>query len=247
MTWEQEQIGACTLYRGDAREVLPTLGRVDALVTDPPYGLNLTGKKHDVHDKRLAVKRAETYRSYADTPDNFVGVVVPAIRHALALARCGAVFMAGCHISQLPPGELGGIYIPNGCHRMAWGFQNFMHVVFYGPDPYQAAGKGCRPNGCYGLAGNDANTIAHPCAKPLAAMVWVVNRVSFPGQQVLDPFMGSGTTGVACVQLGRSFIGCEIEPRYFDVACKRIEDVTRQGDLFVPSSSVPRAHQEVLL
>ena len=63
---------------------------------------------------------------------------------------------------------------------------------------------------------------------------------------VLDPFMGSGTTGVACVQLGRSFIGIEIEPRYFDLACKRIEEATRQGDLFVAPSS-RRVVQEVLL
>ena len=171
----------------------------------------------------------------------------PALRQALTHASCGAVFTAGCNIDKLSPGELGGIYIPNGCHRISWGFQNFMHVVFYGADPYLAAGKGARPNGCYGLDGHDAATRAHPCAKPLKVMLWVVHRVSFPAQCILDPFMGSGTTGVACVQLGRSFLGIEIEPRYFDLACTRIEDAMRQGDLFVPFLRTPRMQQEALL
>ena len=65
-------------------------------------------------------------------------------------------------------------------------------------------------------------------------MVWLVRRASFEGDMVLDPFMGSGTTGVACIQLGRSFIGIEIEPRYFDIACRRIEDAYAQPDFFLP-------------
>jgi len=64
-------------------------------------------------------------------------------------------------------------------------------------------------------------------------MEWVVSVSSLPGEFVLDPFMGSGTTGVACANLGRKFIGIEIEPKYFDIACKRIEDAYRQGDMFV--------------
>jgi DNA modification methylase len=72
----------------------------------------------------------------------------------------------------------------------------------------------------------------HPTQKPLSLMEWCLKFVP-KARTILDPFMGSGTTGVACVKLGRSFIGIEIEPRYFDIACRRIEEATRQRDLLV--------------
>ena len=72
----------------------------------------------------------------------------------------------------------------------------------------------------------------HPTQKPLALMLWVIENYTKPSDTVLDPFMGSGTTGVACVQLGRNFIGCEIDPGYFNIAEKRIHDALNQPDLF---------------
>jgi DNA modification methylase len=68
-------------------------------------------------------------------------------------------------------------------------------------------------------------------------MAEIIADFTKPEQTILDPFMGSGTTGVAAVQLGRNFIGCEIEPAYFDIACKRIEDAQRQGDFFVDAAA----------
>jgi len=225
-----EKIGLATLYLGDCREVLPQIDAVDALVTDPPYGVALSGKA--AHYRSGVRRRAGGYASYEDTPENFDAVVLPALNASLGKAKCGAVFMGDKSIWKLPPGNLGGIYLPAGAGMGSWGFQNFMHVVFYGACPYLAAGKGQRPNGRYGLWGNDANEVAHPCAKPLAAMEWAVDRVSFEGHSILDPFMGSGTAGVAAVKMGRRFIGAEIEPAYFDVACRRVEDAQRQGDMF---------------
>jgi len=74
----------------------------------------------------------------------------------------------------------------------------------------------------------------HPTQKPLPLMKWCIGHLTNPAPQtILDPFMGSGTTGVAAVQMGRDFIGIEREPKYFDIACKRIEDAQRQGDLFI--------------
>jgi site-specific DNA-methyltransferase (adenine-specific) len=221
-----------TLYCGDCRDVLPTLGRADAVVTDPPYGVGFTGKAGHYRNEPNA-KRTDTYRSFADTPQNFDEVVLPALKSALAIADRGAVFMASRNIPRLPDGDLGGIYLPNGCGLSSWGFQNFMHVMFYGTDPYLAAGLGCRPNGRHGIYGNDANQVDHPCAKPLAAMKWAVARASFEGHSILDPFMGSGTTGVACVALGRQFVGIEIEPAYFETACKRITAALAQPDIFI--------------
>jgi DNA modification methylase len=73
----------------------------------------------------------------------------------------------------------------------------------------------------------------HPCPKPVRFQKLWIERVACDAETILDPFMGSGTTGVAAVQMGKSFIGIEREPKYFDIACKRIEDAQRQGDFFI--------------
>jgi len=92
--------------------------------------------------------------------------------------------------------------------------------------------------------GGEGLSPAHPTQKPLQLMEWCVGLTK--GATILDPFMGSGTTGVACAKLGRSFIGIEIEPKYFDIACRRIEDAYKQADLFVaPPEPAPR--QEAML
>lgn len=75
--------------------------------------------------------------------------------------------------------------------------------------------------------------VGHPCPFPIELVSPIIKASVPPNGSVLDPFMGSGTTGVACAKLGRKFIGIEIEPKYFDIACKRIEDAYRQGDLFI--------------
>jgi DNA modification methylase len=85
----------------------------------------------------------------------------------------------------------------------------------------------------------------HPSQKPIELMTWCIEELPSDAQVVLDPFMGSGTTGVACMQLGRKFIGIEREPKYFDIACKRIEQAYAQGQLFAPEQ--PKAVQEALL
>lgn len=86
--------------------------------------------------------------------------------------------------------------------------------------------------------------VDHPTQKPVSLLLALVGRCSDSGGLVLDPFMGSGTTGVACANLGRKFIGIEIEPKYFDIACKRIEDAQRQGKLF---ESEPQPEQVSLI
>jgi DNA modification methylase len=91
---------------------------------------------------------------------------------------------------------------------------------------------GSRANSCGQTYPNDANETGHPCAKPIAMMRWLVWRASVESETVLDPFMGSGTTGIAALAGGRKFIGIEIEPKYFDVACERIENAQRQQRMF---------------
>lgn len=237
-----EQIGDATLYCADCREVLPTLSGVDAVVTDPPYGVGLRGKSCHSSARRNhdRFNSGISYASYLDGEDEFAEVVIPAIRTAITIAKCCAVFTAGTSVQKLPPfAALGGIYLPAGTGASSWGFQCFMHCVFYGKDPYFAERLGGRPNGKYGIYGNDANQTGHPCAKPIDAMMWAVERASLRHYTVADPFMGSGTTGVACARLGRKFIGIEIHEPYFDIACRRIEEAQRQHDLFVHAVPAP--------
>jgi site-specific DNA-methyltransferase (adenine-specific) len=78
---------------------------------------------------------------------------------------------------------------------------------------------------------------AHPNEKPVSLLSWVIENHSRKGTNILDPFMGSGTTLVACKKLGRQGIGIEIDPEYFEIACKRVEDAARQPDLFVETPS----------
>ena len=102
-------------------------------------------------------------------------------------------------------------------------------AFYYGRDPHNV-GRGMRPNSISGAC-DSVDGIEHPCPKPLLFTEWLVERSSLAGETLLDPFMGSGTTGVACAKLGRKFIGIEIEPKYFDIACRRIEAATREPRL----------------
>lgn len=221
-------------------DVMPTLGKVDAVVTDPPYGVDFSGKVWHSTNRGKTVKRNGGYSQMVDSADEFEATVIPAIERANELSSCGLVFMADRSFWKLPEGKsIGGIFSPASTGLSSWGFTSFMLCAFYGKDPYLANGLGSRPTGKYGLYANDANKVAHPCAKPLQAMLWAVERASLESQSILDPFMGSGTTGVACVQLQRRFIGIEIDETYFDIACKRIEEAYKQPSLFPAEKPKP--------
>jgi site-specific DNA-methyltransferase (adenine-specific) len=240
MPVEREQIGACTLYRGDCREVLPTLDAVDAVITDPPYGVELTAKRMNNGHGRSGTTVRHGHYSHPDTADYLQTVVLPALDACLPLAQCTVVMPGIRHLWAYPPAEdVGCFYSPAGTGMGRWGFTCMHPILYYGKDPYLAYGRGSRPNSRGQIYPNDANEQAHPCAKPLPMMTWLVARASLEGHSVLDPFMGSGTTGVACVQLGRSFVGIEIDPRYFDIACQRITTAYAQPDLFVSIPARP--------
>jgi site-specific DNA-methyltransferase (adenine-specific) len=96
----------------------------------------------------------------------------------------------------------------------------------------------------HSISATNAERVGHPTQKPLAVMLWTLRQVGIPAT-ILDPFMGSGTTGVACAQLGREFIGIEIEPKYFDIAVERITNAQRQQPLF--DASVTRSYEQVSL
>lgn len=235
----KEVIGDCELYLGDCRDVLPMLGRIDAVVTDPPYGLNL-GVGSDKRGGRHGLAK-EGYASYDDTPENFQAIIVPALRSALKASTRGAIF-SNHNLHELPkPDAIGGVYLPAAQGRHCWGFNSFSPVAFYGSAP--GLQNGSRPSAIRSTEAAEEN--GHPCPKPLGWMKWLVSHASLAGETVLDPFMGSGTTGVACVRMGRKFIGIEINPDYFNTACLRITGAYAQPDLFIETPA-PKPKQEKL-
>lgn len=212
-----EQIGDSTLYLADCLKVLPTLGDVDVLITDPPYGVDFKGKQ---------TKWKKAGGGY-NSGDSGIGPTV--VTRALECCERAVVFPGMRLMFDYPkPYELGCVYNPSGAGRGRWGFAVMHPILYYG--------KGL-PHTRRSPSGFEAFDVVedngHPCPKPIRWMRWVVTKSTMHGNSVLDPFMGSGTTGVACVQLGRKFIGIEIDPDYFDIACERIYNAERQHDLFI--------------
>lgn len=227
--FRQERIGDCWLINADCREVLPLLPKVDAVVTDPPYGVGFLGKVTKHSDNRNCIP------VYDDDEAAWQSTVPVAIKMALERAERGAV-MSGT-MQELPLArDIGGIICPNGGGMSSWGFGCYHPILYYGNSPH----VGARPTATVqyhpGMHVTGESNISHPCPKPISFMLWVVARASIEFQTILDPFMGSGTTGVACVKLGRKFIGIEIDAKYFDIAVKRIKDAHAQPDMFIEQS-----------
>lgn len=228
------QIGDATLYLGDCLEILPTLDRVDCIVTDPPYGIGLTKKTSDYRGSKHFDDGESLIASilYNDELDAIIDLISQAMPIILDRAERAVITPGARMMFKYPePTAVGAVFTPNGAGRSPWGFQCSHPILYYGKCPYLADGKGSRPNG-FRTEQPNKEQIDHPCPKPIEWMAWLVNRASRPSETILDPFMGSGTTGVACANLGRKFIGIEIEPKYFDIACERIEAAYAQGRLF---------------
>lgn len=206
----EETIGNARLILGDCRDVLPTLPKVDAVVTDPPYGL---GDKLDG-----AGSNSEWGLLYGDGAPEWDKDVSEALIPAIALGSNAIVW--GGNYYPLPPRRCWLIWDKmqehtSGHGELAWATMDMPVRTFrYARAQLASEGK------------------VHPTQKPLRLMKWCLGFLP-DAQIILDPFMGSGTTGVAAVQMGRKFIGVERETKYFDIACKRIEDAQRQGDMFM--------------
>ena len=230
------EIGNATLYCGDCVEILPTLPKVDAVITDPPYGVNLGDNVNSRGPEHGLFKPG--YLSYEDTPENFSLIIVPAIKKALSLCDRAAIFCQAPNCWQFPPADqVGGVFLPSARGRSRWGFVSFVSMLLYGCAPDLNLG----PKATAWSFTVAADKNGHPCPKPDQWLVRVVDLISRRGELVLDPFMGSGTTGVACMNLGRKFIGIEIEKKYFDIACERIDQVQKQGRLFADEPNLSQS------
>jgi DNA modification methylase len=207
-----------TLYQGDCLEVLPGLGRVDAVITDPPYGIAYQNKRYDICPRKYA-------DVLAGDGDAHVGQSL--VDWAQKTNKPICVFSH---------------------HRQPWRGKWRQWLVW---DKGEAVGGGgdiatcwkftwelIQVNGFEKLSGQREGAVLrfpigqssmslHPTQKPLSLMIYLIEKLTQPGAIILDPFMGSGTTGVAALQTGRQFVGIELDPGYFTIAHRRIEDAAR--------------------
>jgi DNA modification methylase len=233
-----ETIGDSVLYLGDAREIILTLGKVDAVVCDPPYGIGEAAGKAKTRTSGLTskIKNAQRYRrDYGDDAWDDKPISNELLSIVLQVSRWQVIF--GGNYYPLPPtscwlvwDKLNGETDFADC-ELAW--TNLKKAVRRISFLW---------NGCMRRE-RDVERV-HPTQKPIEVMKWCVGHLPADVETVLDPFMGSGTTGVACVKLGRKFIGIEIEPKYFDIACKRIEAATKEPRLPLPE---PKMKQGAML
>jgi DNA modification methylase len=212
-----EQIGRATLYQGDSAEILPTLGRFDACITDPPYGIGADKAASKNEGKWGWVNYGETDWD-AQRPSQ-------AVFDAILASSRDQIIWGGNYFTDLLPPTMQWLVWDKGQRdfsladcEFAWSSQQKAARIF---DYARARAL---------LDGKE-----HPTQKPVQLMKWCLGFVP-KAQTIVDPFLGSGTTGVAAVQKGLTFVGIERHEPYFDIACKRIEDAQRQGDFFVEAA-----------
>ena len=218
------QIGDCTLYLGDCMDILPALCRVDAVVTDPPFGMSFKSNHRDVSYNAIAGD---------DNTDLLTWACNISCNHSRY------IFCRWDNIYDIPKPKSLITWVKN---NWSMGDLNHEHArqtevcAFY-PQESHFFPSGRPQDVIYApRTGNEF----HPTQKPVDLMGQIIK---WTDGVVLDPFMGSGTTGVACVKMGRKFIGIEREPAYFDIACKRIEQAYAQPNMFVEP---PKAKPEQL-
>lgn len=221
--WKQARIiGDCLMIQGDCLEVMPTLGKVDAMLTDPPYGIGdiMVGSGHfaglckkmggaDGWDKKPPPK--EVFENDFPTiawGGNYLG---------LRPSRGWLVWAKNNATTTFSSVEL------------AWSNMDFNAKYFI-------SACGCPIE----------EKAGHPTQKPVRLMQWCFGFLPQDAKTILDPFMGSGTTLVACAKMGRAGIGIELDPDYFEIACKRVEDAYRQPDMLVIADATPAPVQEAL-
>lgn len=206
--------GGVTIYHGKASDVLPYLSGFDAIVTDPPYGIN--GSSGTV---ALARGKGNYSSDFPDTPEYVAREVVPVLISALATCGIGIVTPGNRCLWLYPPAqEIGALFQPATSSLGPWGRVQMQPVLFYGRDPR----LGRRIGDTVLTVTERPSSSLHPCAKPDKVGRWAVDRVSMPGQTILDLFTGVGTFLVAAKLMGRRAIGIEMNEAYCEAAAQRL-------------------------
>ena len=220
MIIKEERIGNQRLILGDCLQVMPTLGRFDAVVTDPPYGIGRDGKKRCTRHAGYEAKGWDAFRPEAAL-------------QMIAEADCPRIIWGGNYFADiLPKGDKWLVWDKNqridqsDC-ELAWtSLAGALRVFNLGRHVLNMDGA------------------VHPTQKPVALMEWCLGFLP-DAKTILDPFMGSGTTLVACQRMGRHGTGIELDPDYFAIACKRVDEAARQPDLLIPETQAPPVQEDM--
>ena len=222
-------IGDATLYLGDCMDILPTLGKVDAVITDPPFGVgNFVQTTGSLRGRGTEMGKAVEWNESVPPPEFFT-LLKSMSKHRIIW---GANFF-NCFEDR------GGAIIWDKAQPMP----NFSKADIASCTHFQKTEIVRIPWTNFDVA-RQAQT-DHPCERPVKLYDWCIRYLPRPINSVLDPYLGSGSCGVAAILSGRKFIGIEREPKYFDIACKRIEQAAAQGQLFEPAPV--KQHQETFL
>jgi site-specific DNA-methyltransferase (adenine-specific) len=242
-----EHIGDATLYLGDSLDVLSGLSGIDAIITDPPYSSG--GQFRGDRSQKTAAKYVQTDSVFTNrdefSGDNrdqraFLAWSTMWFGKLHQISNPGAILLAFTDWRQLPTMtdavQCGGWVWRNivtwwkpGIRMQRGRFSSSAEYIVYASRGVPNEGERS-PQNVLSIAPVGGKDKQHIAEKPAALFEELVG-VTQPGALVIDPFMGSGTTGVACARLGRRFIGIEIDERHFETACERIEEATKRGDL----------------
>jgi site-specific DNA-methyltransferase (adenine-specific) len=222
------------LINGDCFEILRSMPdkSVDHVITDPPYG-------EKTHSGARSLKNSigfDSGRSEIDfqhiTKDRFIDLCKEILRvtKRWAVLTCDYIHIVNAEELGLPVVRFGIWVKPNGSpqftgDRPGTGWEGVMILHNKGKKKWNNGGH-------HAVWIHNTEAGLHPTQKPLGLIKTWVYQFTDPGETILDPFMGSGTTGVAALEMGRNFIGIEIDQKYFNIAKKRIESAADQGKLF---------------
>lgn len=224
--WREEVIGDCRLILGDCLEVVPTLGKVEAVVTDPPYGIGESSKNFAPRGKLASADKYKPSEWDNATADTAVMMAIDVAKHSIVFGgnyynlpptSCWLVWDKQNGTNDFADCELAWTNLPKAVRRIYWRWAGMLQRNM----------------------GDKKEERLHPTQKPVGVMEWCIGHLPDTAQTILDPFMGSGTTLVACAKMGRKGIGIEIDPDYFEIACKRVEDAYRQPDFFTTPPKPP--------
>lgn len=232
-------IGDCRLLLGDAMQIMPTLPKVDLVVSDVPYALTTGG----ISKSSKTMSGIFASHNYANDGQLIMATVpfpemMAAIYDALVVDADCYVMSNDKNLHPLTDAALGAGF---GLHNVLvwdkvtptanrWYMKNLEFTAYLWKGRARTIND---PSSKQLLRGGIDKTTGHPTEKPVHLMAEYVRNSSKKADVVLDPFMGSATTGVACVNLGRKFVGIEIDAGFFDIACDRIRDAYRHPDMFV--------------
>ena len=226
MIIKEERIGGQRLILGDCMKVMTLIGRFDAVVTDPPYGIGISGQKFSKTKTGGQLRKFHEDKEWdksSPSEDFFVEILNKSEKHII----WGGNYF--CDKLPITKGWLVWYKAQTGLTmsdaELAWTSIDMVlrHITMHRGSMWRDGSE-------------------HPTQKPIALMEWCLSFLP-NATTILDPFMGSGTTLVACKRMGRAGTGIELDKDYWEIACRRVEEATRQPDMFI-SPPAPQPTQE---